>query len=121
MFEQYAKQNQFNHLKFYNDDGYSETSLERSGFQELINDNEKGKVGTFIAKDLSRLDRDYLKIGYYLENYFPEQRVRFIAVNDRIDSNKDNQEFTPFRNIMNKLYAKDISKKNQISLSHQSA
>ena len=75
MLEQYAKQNQFNHLKFFIDDGYSGTSFERPGFQELINDIEKDKIGTIITKDLSRLGRDYLKTGYYLENYFPEHKV----------------------------------------------
>jgi len=111
MLEQYAKQNQFQHTKFYIDDGYSGTSFERPGFQELTNDIEKGKVSTMITKDLSRLGRDYLKTGYYLENYFPEHKVRFIAINDSVDSNKEHQEFTPFRNIMNEWYAKDISKK----------
>lgn len=111
MLEQYAKQNQFNHLKFFIDDGYSGTSFERPGFQELINDIEKDKIGTIITKDLSRLGRDYLKTGYYLENYFPEHKVRFIAVNDSVDSSKEHQEFTPFRNIMNEWYANDISKK----------
>jgi DNA invertase Pin-like site-specific DNA recombinase len=111
MLEQYAKQNGFNHTKFYIDDGYSGTSFERPGFQELINDIEKSKVSTIITKDLSRLGRDYLKTGYYLENYFPEHKVRFIAINDSVDSSKEHQEFTPFRNIMNEWYAKDISKK----------
>ena len=111
MLEQYAKQNSFSHTKFYIADGYSGTSFERPGFQELITDIEKGKVSTIITKDLSRLGRDYLKTGYYLENYFPEHKVRFIAVNDNVDSNKEHQEFTPFRNIMNEWYAKDISKK----------
>ena len=111
MLEQYAKQNLFNHTKFYIDDGYSGTSFERPGFQDLLRDIDKGKVGTIIIKDLSRLGRDYLKTGYYLENYFPENKVRFIAVNDSVDSNKEHQEFTPFRNIMNEWYAKDISKK----------
>jgi len=111
MLEQYAKQNQFNYTKFYIDDGYSGTSFERPGLQDLIKDIEKDKVGIIITKDLSRLGRDYLKTGYYLENYFPEHKVRFIAVNDSVDSSKEHQEFTPFRNIMNEWYAKDISKK----------
>ena len=111
MLEQYAKQNLFNHTKFYIDDGYSGTSFESPGFQDLLRDIDKGKVGTIIIKDLSRLGRDYLKTGYYLENYFPENKVRLIAVNDSVDSNKEHQEFTPFRNIMNEWYAKDISKK----------
>jgi len=83
MLEQYANQNGFGHLKFYIDDGYSGTSFERPGFQDLLRDIDKGKVGTIITKDLSRLGRDYLKTGYYLENYFPENKVRFIAVNDK--------------------------------------
>lgn len=111
MLEQYAKQNQFSHTKLYIDDGYSGTSFKRPGFQELIKDIEKSKVSTIITKDLSRLGRDYLKTGYYLENYFPEHKVRFIAINDSVDSSKEHQEFTPFRNIMNEWYAKDISKK----------
>lgn len=111
MLQQYAIQNQFHHTKFYIDDGYSGTSFERPVFQDLISDMEKDKVGIIITKDLSRLGRDYLKTGYYLENYFQEYKLRFIAVNDSVDSSKEHQEFTPFRNIMNEWYAKDISKK----------
>lgn len=111
MLEQYAKQNLFNHMKFYIDDGYSGTSFERPSFQELVSYIEKCKVNTIITKDLSRLGRDYLKTGYYLENYFLEHKVRFIVVNDSVDSSKEHQEFTPFRNIMNEWYAKDISEK----------
>jgi len=111
MLEQYAKQNQIHHTNFYIDDGYSGTSFERPGFQSMIADIEKNKISTIITKDLSRLGRDYLKTGYYLENYFPEHKVRFIAINDNVDSSKEHQDFTPFRNIMNEWYAKDISKK----------
>lgn len=111
MLELFASQNHFQNTKLYIDDGYSGTTFERPGFQELISDIEKGLIQLIVTKDLSRLGRDYLKTGYYLENYFPNHKVRFIAINDSVDSSKEHQEFTPFRNIMNEWYAKDISKK----------
>jgi DNA invertase Pin-like site-specific DNA recombinase len=68
-------------------------------------------VSTVITKDLSRPGRDYLKTGFYIESYFPNHKIRFIAINDGVDSNNESNDFTPFKNIINEWYAKDISKK----------
>ncbi len=111
MLSQYAIDNNLSNLVYYVDDGYSGTNFERPDFQRLLNDIEKGNIGTIITKDLSRLGRDYLKTGYYMECYFPDNKVRYIAINDNVDTYKENNEFTPFKNIINEWYAKDISKK----------
>lgn len=111
MLYQYAKENHFTNIVYYVDDGYSGTTFDRPEFQRLKNDIEKGKVGVVIVKDLSRLGRDHIMTGYYLEHFFPEYKVRFIAINDDVDSEKGMNDFTPFKNIMNEWYAKDISKK----------
>ncbi len=111
MLSQFAIQNGLNNLIYYVDDGYSGTSFDRPDFQRMINDIENGKIGTVITKDLSRLGRDYLKSGYYIECFFPDNNVRYIAINDNVDTMKENNEFTPFKNIINEWYAKDISKK----------
>lgn len=81
------------------------------GFGELQNDIENNRVGIVITKDLSRLGRDYLSTGYYIEQYFPSNDVRYIAINDQVDTLLNDNEFAPFRNIMNEWYARDISKK----------
>lgn len=93
------------------DDGISGTTFNRAGFQSMIADVESGKVKRVIVKDMSRLGRDYLQVGMYTEIFFPEHDVHFIAVNDGVDSNQEDNEFTPFRNIINEWYAKDTSKK----------
>ena len=112
MLEEYAQKNNFYNIKFYVDDGYSGTSFNRPAFKELIKNIDSGLVGTVIVKDMSRLGRDYLKVGYYSEVYFGEAGVHFIAVNDNVDNTIENDsDFTPFRNIMNEWYAKDTSKK----------
>ena len=112
MLEEYAQKNNFYNIKFYVDDGYSGTSFNRPAFKELIKNIDSGIVGTVIVKDMSRLGRDYLKVGYYSEVYFGEAGVHFIAVNDNVDNTIENDsDFTPFRNIMNEWYAKDTSKK----------
>ena len=96
---------------YYIDDGISGTTFERSGFKQMIEDIEDGKINLVITKDLSRLGRDYLKTGYYTECYFPENDVRYIAVNDGIDTINSDNDIAPFKNILNEMYAKDISKK----------
>ncbi len=111
MLAEYAIVNGFENHEFYVDDGYSGTSFERPDFGRLLSDIEKGKVSTVITKDLSRLGRDYLKTGFYIESYFPNHNIRFIAINDSVDSNKESNDFTPLKNIINEWYAKDISKK----------
>ena len=94
------------------DDGYSGTSFERPSWSELVEKIENGEVATLIVKDMSRLGRDYLKVGFYTEVLFVEKGVRFIAINNGIDSaNQQENDFTPFLNIINEWYAKDTSKK----------
>lgn len=96
------------------DDGFTGTNFNRPGFQELLEDIEMGYVSTVIVKDLSRLGREYLQVGYYTETCFPDHDVRFIAINDNVDcinGATDMDDFTPIKNIINELYAKDISRK----------
>ncbi len=108
----YAQEHGFTNPRFYVDDGYSGTNFNRPDFQRLMDDVNEGKVRTIIVKDMSRLGRDYLKVGFYTEITFPEANVRFIAINDQVDSESSvDNDFTPFRNIINEWYAKDTSKK----------
>ena len=97
----------------YVDDGWSGTSYDRPDFQRMIEDIEAKKVNMVITKDLSRLGRDYIMTGHYMERYFPEKRVRYISLLDGIDTGVESSanDITPFRAIMNDMYAKDISKK----------
>lgn len=101
--------------KVYIDDGFSGTNFDRPAFKEMINDIEKKKIDCVVVKDLSRLGRNYLDSGYYIEKYFPEHSIRFIAVNDSLDSKDGENDFGPFKNIINEWYAKDISKKIKFS------
>ena len=119
--ETFAKQNGFTNLRWYTDDGYSGANFQRPGFQAMLADIEAGKVGTVIVKDMSRLGRNYLQVGFYTEMLFPQKGVRFIAVNDNVDSangGMDN-DFTPLRNLFNALYSKDISRKVSTALKAQ--
>lgn len=111
MLTKYAKENGFDNTRFFVDDGYTGTNFNRPGFQKLLEDIEMGYVAAIIVKDMSRLGRDYLQVGYYTDNYFPEHNIRFIAVNDCVDSNDGENELAPFRNVMNEMYARDISRK----------
>jgi len=111
LLENYAKQHALPNQKFYVDDGYSGTSFNRPDFINLKTDIENGLVSTVIVKDLSRFGRDYLQVGMFTEHYFPDNDIRFIAVEDNVDSDKGGNEFAPFRNIMNEWYARDVSKK----------
>ncbi len=113
---QYAKNNGFSDYVFYVDDGFSGTNFERPDFKRMIQDIEIGKIGTVIVKDLSRLGREYLQTGYYTEIFFPQNDVRFIAVNDGVDSDNGDNEFAPFKNIINEWYAKDCSRKIKTAL-----
>lgn len=108
----YADDHGFCNPQFYVDDGISGTTFDRPDFNRMIADVEAGNIGTIIIKDMSRIGRDYLKVGYYTEIVFPEADVRFIAINNGIDSaNQQDSDFTPFLNIINEWYAKDTSKK----------
>lgn len=109
--KRYANQNRMINTKYYIDDGYSGTNFDRPGFFELQEDIENNLVEVVITKDLSRLGRDYLTTGYYIEHYFPMNNVRYIAINDQVDTLMNENDFAPFRNIMNEWYARDISKK----------
>ncbi len=95
----------------YTDDGFSGTNFDRPAFRRMERDIEDGKISALIVKDMSRLGRDYLTVGYYTEHYFPERGIRLIAVNDGVDTDEGENELAPFRNIMNEWYARDASKK----------
>ena len=107
----YAKENGFGNTRFYVDDGYTGTNFNRPGFQKLLEDMEMGYVSAIIVKDMSRLGRDYLQVGYYTDTFFPDHNIRFIAINDCVDSDDGENELAPFRNVMNEMYARDISRK----------
>ena len=111
LLSQKAKEMGLTDTKYYVDDGYTGTNFNRPGFQQLIYDIEIGLVSAVMVKDLSRLGRDYVSVGNYTDSYFPEHNIRFIAVNDAIDSDEGESEIAPFKNILNEMYARDISKK----------
>ena len=108
----YAKEHGFSNYEFYVDDGFSGTNFNRPDFQRLMADAEEGKISTVIVKDMSRFGRDYIMVGYYTEIYFSNLDIRFIAINDNVDSNiQTENDLTPFKNVFNEWYAKDTSKK----------
>ncbi len=107
----YAADQGFTNTRILVDDGYTGTNFNRPGVQEGLSLVEQGLVGTWIVKDMSRFGRDYLQVGRYTEIVFPSFDVRFIAVNDGVDSARGTDDFTPFRNLFNDFYAKDTSKK----------
>lgn len=113
LLREFVQRHQLNVYDTYVDDGWSGTSFDRPNFQRMIADIEARKVNMVITKDLSRLGRDYIMTGHYMERYFPEHRVRYISLLDGIDTGVDStaNDITPFRAIMNDMYAKDISKK----------
>ena len=111
LLSKYAADNGFSNPVFFIDDGVSGVTFDRPNFNRMIAEIEAGNVGTVIVKDMSRLGRDYLKVGYYTEIFFVERDVRYIAINDGVDSAKGDNDFTPFRNLFNDFYAKDTSKK----------
>lgn len=111
--QRYVKENNLCLVKEYVDDGISGTTFDRPSFNELLQDIENQNINMVITKDLSRLGRDYIKTGFYIEDYFPKNNVRYVAITDGIDTYIDstNNDITPFKAIMNDMYAKDISKK----------
>ena len=113
LLREFVQQHRLSVYDTYVDDGWSGTNFDRPAFQRMIADIEARKVNMVITKDLSRLGRDYILTGHYMERYFPEHRVRYISLLDGIDTGVDStaNDITPFRAIMNDMYAKDISKK----------
>ncbi len=111
MLEKYAADNGFENNIFLSDDGYSGTNFDRPGWNEVMRLVENGEVATIIVKDMSRLGRNYLLVGHYTEMVFPSSGIRFIAINDNVDSLYGDNDFTPFKNLFNDFYAKDTSKK----------
>ncbi len=118
LLNQYIKENNYNLVNEYVDDGFTGTNFERPSFRRMIKDIEFGKINMIITKDMSRLGRDYIGMGELIEKYFPNKNVRYIAINDGIDTFIDNtnNDIAPFKAIMNDMYAKDISKKVKTSL-----
>ena len=114
MLASYAKTHNFTNLQYYVDDGISGTTFNRPSFMKMLEDIENGKVSTVIVKDMSRFGRDYIMVGYYTEIHFSNLGVRFIAINDNVDSqysNSQENDLTPFKNVFNEWYARDTSKK----------
>ena len=108
----YAKEHGFTNIEFYIDDGFSGTNFNRPDFQRMMADAEEGRISTVIVKDMSRFGRDYIMVGYYTEIYFSNLDIRFIAINDNVDSNiQTENDLTPFKNVFNEWYARDTSKK----------
>ena len=112
MLKDYAEKNGMPRYEYYVDDGYTGRNFNRPSFKRLIADIEAGKVGCVITKDLSRLGRNYIEAGSYIEIFFPKHNVRYIAVTDGVDSlTRQEMDITPFKNILNDMYSRDISKK----------
>uniref|UniRef100_UPI004028F116 recombinase family protein n=1 Tax=Ruminococcus bicirculans (ex Wegman et al. 2014) TaxID=1160721 RepID=UPI004028F116 len=117
MLTRYCRENGFAISQIYIDDGWSGTNTNRPSFQRMLSDIEDGKINCVITKDLSRLGRNYLETGSFTEIYFPEHNVRYIAVTDGVDTAKGStMDITPFKNLLNDMYAQDISKKIKSSL-----
>ncbi|MBR3742174.1 MAG: recombinase family protein [Clostridia bacterium] len=111
LLQKYADDHGFANIRFFVDDGYTGTNFSRPAMQEMLSLVEAGQVSTVIVKDMSRFGRDYLQVGHYTEIEFPSKNVRFIAVNDGVDSERGDSDFTPVRNLFNDFYAKDTSRK----------
>lgn len=109
--QRYADEHHLLNTRFFVDDGFSGVSFDREGLQAMLHEVEAGRVATVITKDLSRLGRNYLKTGELIEVIFPEYGVRYIAINDGVDTAREDNEFTPLRNWFNEFYARDTSKK----------
>ena len=117
----YAKEHGFRNVKVFIDDGISGVTFNRQGFKDMFKLIEADQVGTLIVKDMSRLGRNYIEVGKLTESILPIHDVRLIAVNDGVDSDKGEDDFTPFRNIMNEWYAKDMSRKMRSTLKIKSS
>ena len=102
--EEYARKNRYGNIRHYTDDGYTGRNFNRPSFQRMIADIEAGKIGCVITKDLSRLGRNYIEAGSYIEIFFPKHNVRYIAITDGVDSlTRQEMDITPFKNILNDI------------------
>lgn len=111
---QYCKDKGFNIADYYVDDGFTGTNFDRPDFERLLNDIDKGKINVVLTKDLSRFGRDYIQAGYFIEKVFERKNVRYIAVDDNIDTlNNNNDILMPIKNVLNDMYARDISRKTR--------
>lgn len=120
MLTEYAKQRNYGNIKIFADDGYSGTTFDRPAFTEMMELVENGEVGRIIVKDMSRLGRDYLRVGMYTDIVFPERDIHFIAVNDGVDSlNGTSNDFAPIRNLFNEFHARDTARKVKASMAHK--
>ncbi len=111
MLEDFCSRQGWNVVGIYQDDGYTGLNMDRPDFQRLLSDVEKKRINLIVTKDLSQLGRNYLQTGNLIEDFFPRHGVRYIAMNDGIDTMMDNNDFAPFKNILNEMYSRDISKK----------
>lgn len=110
--EDYARSQGFTNIRHFTDDGYTGTNFDRPGFNAMLEEINAGHVAIVLVKDMSRFGRNYLQVGFYTEILFPDKGVRFIAINNGVDSNNPTEnDFTPFLNIMNDYYARDTSRK----------
>ena len=108
LLQKYADENRLRNVKFYVDDGYSGSNFDRPHFEGMMDDVDNGKISTVIVKDMSRFGRDHILVGYYTKYYLAEADVRFIAIYDQVDSETNpDDDITPFKNILNEMYAKD--------------
>ena len=111
MLEKYCESRDGRLWQFYQDDGFTGLNMERPDLQRMLRAIERRQINLVITKDLSRLGRNYLQTGHLIEDFFPRNGVRYIAMNDGIDTLRDNNDIAPFKNILNEMYSKDISKK----------
>lgn len=122
MLEDYAEKHGFSNIRHFTDDGWSGGNFDRPDWKKLIAEIEAGNVATVICKDMSRIGRDYLQVGFYTEVMFREKGVRFISISNSIDSaNRDSGEFAPFLNIMSEWYCSDISSAKSFSSQYSSS
>ena len=111
MLESYCEKQGWEVVAVYQDDGYTGLNMERPDLKRMLKAIERRQVNLVITKDLSRLGRNYLQTGHLIEDFFPRNGVRYIAMNDGIDTLRENNDIAPFKNILNEMYSKDISKK----------
>ena len=111
MLEKYCEKQGWEVVAVYQDDGFTGLNMERPDLQRMLRAIERRQINLVITKDLSRLGRNYLQTGHLIEDFFPRNGVRYIAMNDGIDTLRDNNDIAPFKNILNEMYSKDISKK----------